>query len=154
VFVLSTENSGGGLPSFGVFSNQQVYTVFLDMRETEHDRAIWWTLEFAVDREAPSWANVANQLDEGEQGLVLPFPIVKEKPAPPLDLVQRHTGEMVIVFAQINIEGKIEQISVKQSPDPGLNDAVLEALGRWVFKPAVLNGNPVAVKTLLGIPLE
>ena len=28
-----------------------------------------------------------------------------------------------------------------------------QALSKWVFRPAQLNGQPVAVKVLLGIPL-
>jgi hypothetical protein len=47
----------------------------------------------------------------------------------------------------------MEQTSVKESPDPLLNQPVLDALSKWVFRPGVLNGDPVAVKALLGIPL-
>ena len=148
--VLSTEHAGGGLPTFGVFSNQQIHTVYLDMAQTEIDSAPPWTLEFA---EPEPKTTRARKLDESQQGLVLPFPAVKEKPSLPLELVRRHLGKMVVVYAVINVDGKMEQVSVKQSPDPLLNEPVLHAMSKWVFRPAVFDGEPVAVKTLLGIPL-
>ena len=148
--VLSTEHAGGGLPTFGVFSNQQIHTVYLDMAQTEIDSAPPWTLEFA---EPQPKTPQARKLDESQQGLVLPFPAVKEKPSLPLELVRRHLGKMVVVYAVISVDGKMEQVSVKQSPDPLLNEPVLHALSKWAFRPAVLDGEPVVVKALLGIPL-
>jgi len=68
--VISTENSGGGLPSFGVFSNQPIYTVYLDMRQTENDSRPSWTLEFAVISETDPLVNAADQ-SRSLQGLVL-----------------------------------------------------------------------------------
>jgi hypothetical protein len=47
----------------------------------------------------------------------------------------------------------MEQLSIKQSPDDQLNETVTDALKKWVFRPARLNGNPVQVDFLLGIPL-
>ena len=151
--VLSTEDSGGGLPYFGVFSDEQIHTVYLDMRQRETDAAPLWTLEFAQPRGTATEANPAGELDESQPGFVKPLPTVKEKPALPLDLVGRHRGKVVIVYAVINVEGKMEQMSVQESPDPLLNRPVLDALSKWVFRPGLLNGDPVAVKALLGIPL-
>jgi len=153
LYIVSTEHSGGGLPSFGVFSNEQVYTVYLDMRRTEVDTAPSWTLEFAVPHGTAAQVNPDKSTDQSQQGLVLPFPAVKERPALPAELVRMHLGRMLIVYAIINTEGKMEQVSVKQSPDGLLNEFVLNAFSKWVFRPAVLNGEPVPVKVLLGIPL-
>jgi hypothetical protein len=150
---VSTEGSGGGLPFFGVFSHEQIYTVYLDMRRTETDSAPSWTLEFAVSQETAAQANAADSPGRSQQGLVLPFPAVKEQPVLPAELVRKYLGRMVIVYAIINIEGKMEQMSVKDSPDALLNEAVLSTLGKWVFRPAQLNGTPVPAKVLLGIPL-
>src|ERR1700739_297232 len=46
--VTSTASSGGGLPDFGVFQNQKVYTVYLDMRVSDEDTTPSWTLQYAV----------------------------------------------------------------------------------------------------------
>ena len=40
-----------------------------------------------------------------------------------------------------------------QSPDDGLTRRIVEALNKWVFRPAELKAQPVSVKVLLGLPL-
>jgi hypothetical protein len=153
VTVISTENSGGGLPFVGVFSHEQIYTVYLDMRRMESDPAPSWTLEFAVLKNSSDPLDLFKDSNKSQEGLVLPFPIVKEPPALPEDLVRKHLRELVLVYAIINVKGKMEQISVKESPDTLLNEPLVRALSKWVFRPAQLQGEPVAVKALLGIPL-
>ena len=60
---------------------------------------------------------------------------------------------MVIVYSIVNIDGKMEQMSVKETPDTLLNEPVLDALSKWVFRPGRLSGETVPMKLLLGIPL-
>ena len=146
-------SSGGGLPNLGVFSSEQVYTAFLDMRDDRSDRAPSWTVEYALLQPIPSQVNGASKRGRGEQGDVLPFPAIKEQPAMPAELVRRYPRQLVIVYAIINIEGKMEQMVVKDSPDARLNEPVLKALGKWVFRPAQRDGEIVPAKVLLGIPV-
>jgi len=68
--------------------------------------------------------------------------------------VQKNPRAMVIVYAIINAQGKLQQVSVKQSPDERLNEPALTALSKWTFRPAEANGHPVAVKVLFGIPIS
>jgi hypothetical protein len=154
IMLLSTEHSGGGLPRFGVFSlNEQIYTVYIDMRRTSNDLAPAWTFEYAVLKGPASHTNSAPGPNRDQQGLVAPFPIVKELPALPAELVRKYPRRQIIVYAVVNVEGKMEQIAVKDSPDPLLNEPVLNALRKWSFRPAKLGGENVAVKALMGIPL-
>jgi hypothetical protein len=60
---------------------------------------------------------------------------------------------MVIAYAVINTEGKMEHAAVKDSPDPLLSERVLAALRNWTFKPAQVDGQNVAAKALFGIPV-
>ncbi len=150
--IISTEDSGGGLPFFGVFSHEQIYTVYLDMRTVEADPDPSWTFEFALIQDSSS-SPAVRDLSRSQQGLVLPFPSAKEKPAWPAGLVHKYAGKMIIVYGLINTEGKMEQISVKDSPDPLLNEPVVRALGKWIFRPAQSEGQPVPAKALFGIPL-
>ena len=152
VMVVSTESSGGGLPKFGVFPNDQIYTVYLDMRKTTMDPAPSWVFEYAVLQETAE-ANGTKNPSRSQQGLVLPFPVVKELPVLPAELVRKYLRRLVIVYSIINIDGKMEQMSVKESPDTLLNETVLNALSKWVFRPAKLGGKTVPMKLLLGIPL-
>ena len=151
--IVSTANSGGGLADFGVFSHEQVYTVYLDMRQTLEEPAPSWTLQYAVLREAASQEGAAKSSSPSQEGLVPPFPVAKELPQLPVDLVRRYLHRLIVVFAIIDSKGKLEQLSVKQSPDIQLKKPLFEALSKWVFRPAELNGEPVSVKVLLGIPL-
>jgi hypothetical protein len=148
--IISTENSGGGLPSFGVFSNEQIYTVYLDMRSTEYDPPQSWTLEFAVGQTAaPGGAGSMRT----QEGVILPFPSAKEQPPFPVDLLRKYLRRMMIVYALVNTSGKLEQITVKDSPDPALSEILVISLAKWVFRPAQLNGQLAPAKVLMGIPL-
>ncbi len=152
-FVISTESSGGGLPSFGVFSDEHVHTVYLDVKERLTDPAPPWIFEFGGPRRTAVQADRLGKDGQLSPGFVLPVPSFKQRPELPREVVEMHLGKMIVVFGVVNAEGRLEQMSVKDSPDPVLNPLVLEALGRWEFQPGTLDGEPVAVKTLLGIPL-
>jgi hypothetical protein len=97
--------------------------------------------------------NPAKVPSQSQQGLVLPFPTFKVQPALPVDLIRKYSGKMVIVYGVVNTQGKMEQIAVKQSPDPLFNEPVTSVLSKWTFRPARLNGQIVPVKLLMGIPL-
>ncbi len=150
--ILSTASSGGGLADFGIFSNEKVYTVYIDMRQTAEDRSPSWTLQYAPLREATE--NGADRGSSENPGLLVsPFAVTKEMPRLPVELIHKYLRRLIVVYAIINTEGKLERMSVKQSPDARLSEPLLEALSKWVFQPAQLDGQPVATKVLLGIPL-
>ncbi len=152
--IVSTASSGGGLAEMGVFSNEKVYTVFLDMRLTVEDPAPSWTLQYALLRQPGADAGTGSGVTRSQQRLAPPFPVVKEMPQLPAELVHKYSHRLVVVYAIMDTDGKLEQVSVKQSPDARLIAPVLEALQKWVFRPAELNGQPVSLKILLGIPLS
>jgi hypothetical protein len=152
--IVATGSSGGGLADFGVFYDEQVYTVYIDMRHTTDDPAPSWVLQYALLHEAAAQASAAGQSGQSQQGLVPPFPVVKEPPHLPIGLVFRYLHRMVVVYAVINTEGKLERIHVIETPDVEFKKPLLEVLGKWVFRPAELNGEAVSVKALLGIPLS
>lgn len=51
----------------------------------------------------------------------------------------------VILCAIVDTKGRIDRLAVKSSADPLLEEPALEALKRWRFRPAQLNGVPVSV---------
>ena len=152
ITILSSGGSGGGLRDFGVFGNEQVQTVYLDMRRTKSDRPISWTVQYAVGQKEIVPINGVVNISI-KQEVVLPFPITKELPAWPEELMRKYSGRMITAFAVISPEGKAEQPTIKDSPDPLLNEIVLTALRQWTFRPARRDGEVVPAKMLLGIPI-
>ena len=148
--VVATAASGGGLPDLGVFADEKVYTVYLDMRQTVEDPAASYTLQYALLRD-PGADGSANR---NQEGMLPPFPVAKEMPQFSVELVNKYQGRLIVVYAILNKRGKLEQMLVMQSPDDRLTNRILAALNKWVFRPAQLNGRPVSLKVLLGVPLS
>jgi TonB family protein len=153
ITILASGGNGGGLPDFGVFGKEPVHTVYLDMRRTMFDTPLSWTAQYAVGQVAV----VAPIENAGilalKEDVVLPFPIDKYRPDWPREIARRQIGRMVIAYAVINAEGTPEEIAIKDSPDPQLNEPVLEALRKWTFRPGRRDGQAVPSKMLLGIPV-
>lgn len=142
--IVSTAASGGGLRDYGIFHNEVVSTVYIEMTHSPTP-APSWTLQYAILHKDQSLS---------PDRLIGPFPIDKEKPQFPEEVVARNLGRLVVVYAEIDIEGKAVNMRIIQSPNPLLNAPVLEALAKWAFRPAEFEGKPIAVKALLGIPLS
>ena len=146
--ISSTADSGGGLPDLGVFAHEKVYTVFLDMRGTSSDRNPSWTLQYARLRLAAE-----NDAGSSSEGITPPYPLAKELPRLNSELIRTYLRNVIIVFAVMDTEGKLQRVSVLQTPDGRFNLPIVAALTRWRFQPAQRNGQPVALKVLIGIPL-
>jgi len=146
--ISSTADSGGGLPDLGVFAHEKVYTVFLDMRSTSSDRNPSWTLQYARLRSAAE-----NDAGSSSEGITPPFPLAKELPRLNSELIRTYLRNVIVVFAVMDTEGKLQRLSVLQTPDGRFSPPILAALTRWRFQPAQRDGQPVALKVLIGIPL-
>ena len=154
ITLLASGGSGGGLPDLGVFKNEQVHTVYLDMRRTVSDSAPSWTVEYALAPLTPATpSDSADARVSTKDDVVLPFPIVKEQPPMASEMVSRYPRRMIIVFGIINVEGKLEELDIKDTPNHLLDLPVLNSLRNWTFRPARRNGEVVPVKALFGIPL-
>ena len=68
-------------------------------------------------------------------------------------LVSRYPRRMVVVYAIITTEGKLERMHIMETPNAEISQPLLEALAKWVFRPAELDGQTVSLKALFGIPL-
>src|SRR5579862_1878242 len=141
--IVSTGNSGGGVGDFGVFRDEAVFTVYLNPSKSADDPAPPWSLQYAV-------LGASGPL----QDLVPPYPMKKDAPVWTPDLVAKYSGQEVVVFAEIDTEGNMRKLKVLRSPNAGLSEGLIIALNHWVFRPATMNGQPVAVKAVLGIPIS
>ena len=57
----------------------------------------------------------------------------------------------VLLQARIGIDGKIRNEQVLVGVSPLLNDSALKATSQWVYKPYLVNGNPVELETLIKV---
>jgi hypothetical protein len=142
--VVSTASSGGGLADFGVFADERVFTVYIPMKRTPEAEDPTWTLQYALQD-----SSLAD-----DQQVAAPSAVMREWPQIPEELEKKYAQRQVVVAAVVDKEGKVSHLSVKQTPDARLSGPIVQALSKWVFRPAFLNGQPVAVKVLLGIPLS
>jgi hypothetical protein len=149
--ITSTASSGGGLPDFGVFQNEKVYTVYLDMRANDEDPAPSWTLQYAVLQPQADSAASGGTSDRIRGTPTPPYAILKEIPELTAQLASKCAHQLIVASAIMNVAGKLEQVSVKRTPDSQLIAPLIEALNNWTFEPAQIDGKPVALKILLGI---
>jgi hypothetical protein len=146
--ITSTASSGGGLPDFGIFQNEKVYTVYVDMRANDEDRNPTWTLQYAILQ--PQAVDPAQRI----RGTPTPpIATLKQVPDYSAEVAAKCVHQLIVASAILNVTGQLEQVTVKQSPDPRVNDPLIEALKNWTFQPAEIDGKPVALKILLGIRL-
>jgi hypothetical protein len=141
--IASSGNDGGGLRDFGIFESESVFTDYFDVSAPGAQPAPPWVLQYAF----------ATPCCGLQDSIVHPLPTNEVLPAWPQDLVTSHSGETIVVYAVIDAEGKLRDTRLVESPSPGLNSGIAEALAEWIFQPAERNGKPSAVKALLGIPV-
>jgi TonB family protein len=141
--IVSTGNSGGAVGDFGVFSDEPVFTVYIDIQGPERRPLPSWALQYAVMGAAPGPGDVVNP----------PYPDHEELPHWPTDLAERHRGDLLVVSAEINEDGHVLNARILQSPAAELSKAIADTLEKWTFRPATLRGQSVPVKALLGVPV-
>jgi hypothetical protein len=149
--IVSTGSSGGGLPDFGVFRNEKVYTVYVDMRANDEDPSPSWTLQYAVLQQA---ANESGNSAGHIRGTPTPpYATLKEVPEFAPEVMRRSGRRLIVASAILDTSGKLQEVSVRQSPESELAGPLVEALKHWMFEPSQIDGRPVALKILLGIRL-
>jgi TonB family protein len=142
---------GGGFKDFGVFRNEASYTVYVDMADTGASGSSW-TLQYALDsRRAP---NSSDSSPHPHGLLVPPYATLKSLPHFSPEAARKGRGGTMVIFGVINPQGKLEDLRVMQSPEPGLNQFLLDSLRKWTFRPAEMDGAHVPVKVLLGVPVD
>jgi len=143
--IVATSSTGGGLKDYGVFKDQVVYTVYVDVDEPGHRRPKW-TLQYAP-------MGTASDAAPAGAALLPPYPVTKEFPRLP-ETASRHVGRMIVARGVVNKNGELTALKVLQSPNSLLIEPLLDALGKWTFQAAEFNGEPIEVKVLLGIPIS
>jgi hypothetical protein len=147
--IVASGSSGGGLRDFGVFHNEAVYTVYMDVSDVIPGSRSWIlqyadyaasrTTEFSLD--APT-APTQSMLEP-------PYATTRE---PAGASVAPTSGIMTVVTGLINADGKFQAGRVLQAGNDDRGKQWLEVLDKWRFHAASKGGKPTTVRVILGIP--
>ena len=72
-------------------------------------------------------------------------------PVYPPDAKEKRIMGTVVLHAIINKTGKVEAVQVVSSPDDSLSKSAVAAVQTWVYRPYLLNGEPMAVDTTVNV---
>jgi protein TonB len=101
----------------------------------------------AGDRTRPNSADTRQKIFVPASAL-LQNAIAQPPPVyPALARIERVEGD-VLLQALVDEKGKVEAVTVVNGPEP-LRNAAIDALRNWRFKPYLLEGHPVAVRTFV-----
>ncbi len=81
-----------------------------------------------------------------------PVPVRTVPPEYPLQLRREGVSGVVVISCVIDEHGNVTEVAVEKSTNAAFNSPALAALKKWRFKPATLDGTPVAKKVM--IPLK
>jgi len=80
-----------------------------------------------------------------------PVKISAPPPQYPEDCRAEKVMGLVVLDTVIDATGRVVDVSVEESPDNRLSEAAMDAIRTWVFEPATLEGQPVAVRYVLTV---
>ena len=151
--IVAAGGSGGGLKDFGIFHNEAVYTVYIDVSDIAPTSQAW-VLQYADTGSAPRTAQITlgndGSLSAPQAMLEPPYALKK---AIPQKAISPPNNAMTVLTGIISREGKLENARILQAPSEACGKQWAETLGNWTFRPASKNGTAVPVRVLIGIPV-
>jgi protein TonB len=102
-------------------------------------------LPFAASAKTPEQA----YLESFRQDPGVPVPVTVVSPS----VESKYIGASVELEFVVDTTGKPSDLSVKSSTDATLAAAVVDAVKQWRFKPAIVDGAPVATKVVLPVKI-
>ena len=81
-----------------------------------------------------------------------PVPVRTSAPEYPYELKREGISGVVTVVFSVDEKGNVVNPAVQKSSNKGFEQAALNAISKWKFKPALQDGTPV--KSKLAIPLQ
>jgi TonB family protein len=77
--------------------------------------------------------------------MVRPVLLVKVDPSYPPAARRAGLGGRVTLRAVVSVDGSVESVEVVTSTNSLFDDAAVEAVRRWRYRPALMGGRPVRV---------
>jgi peptidyl-prolyl cis-trans isomerase A (cyclophilin A) len=97
----------------------------------------------AAAAETPKRVNIS-------AGVAVGLLVSKTQPIYPVDAKKAHVQGTVVLGATIATDGTVKELRIIQGPDL-LQQAALDAVTQWRYRPYLLNGDPVEVRTTINI---
>jgi TonB family protein len=94
--------------------------------------------------------------NEATPGIVLPTVVTRENPQYTRAAMDANLAGNAAVEVTVDADGRVRDVLLVKSLDAvhGLDDAAVATAGRWVFKPGMLNGQPVPVRVRLAMSFK
>ncbi|MDR3763849.1 MAG: TonB family protein [Acidobacteriota bacterium] len=123
-----------------VFNGRRSYTLAVNMPNLNAATGSWIIHFVERDPNAKSTPIAAPEV------------VHKSDPAYPGDLIHDGVEGTVILTAVIRADGTVGNITVAKSVDPRLDRNAVEALSRWVFRPAIKDGRNIDLDAVVLVP--
>ena len=82
----------------------------------------------------------------------IPAELVNQPPPSyPSDSKQKHEQGIVSVYARVETDGTLSHLKSLRSPSASLEQATLQAVGRWKYSPRTCEGLPVKEETIIDV---
>lgn len=124
--------------------------LILDVNRTRHSRA-WKRIAVMAVTLCIVPLLAAFQAPPEGGTFVPPKVVYKVQPVYPPDLKAAKVQGEVWLDVVVGVNGTPTDISVTQSPDPGLSGAAIESVSQWRFEPGTKDGVPLPVKATISI---
>jgi TonB family protein len=83
-------------------------------------------------------------------GLTQPAIVDKRYPRYPVEALKNRASGVVVIEAVIDVDGRVVDASILDSPDPNLGEVSVASVKTWRFEPARnADGQPVKVRMAL-----
>ena len=80
-----------------------------------------------------------------------PVPVRTVAPDYPADLRAAGTSGLVVLSCAIDDKGVVTETKVAKTTNEAFNQAAIDAVGKWKFRPAQKDGKPVAIRISLPV---
>jgi len=121
-----------------------VYTMAVQMPNITSYSGSW--MVWFAEHEAPP--------GRPPQDVQPPVPIRKVDPKYIPSAIQERVEGKVRLWAVIGKDGHLSSVTLLSHLDDRLDRSALEALSKWIFQPAMFNGNPIEVDAVFEVPFR
>lgn len=126
-----------------IFGARRHYSMRLSMPNLSSSVGSW-TVRFAE----------LNPSGHAEADLSAPEAITKVDPAYPQDLIHDRIEGVVVLYAIIRSDGRVDQVRVLEGFDERLNENARKALQQWRFRPGTKDGTPIDIEAVVRVPFK